>query len=60
MEKFTGMIIYLKICMHIGVLHACMSVYHVCAVPMKAKRGCCIPLRLYLQTVVSCQVVAGN
>ena len=29
--------------MHMGVLPACVSVHHVCAVPVEARRGCHIP-----------------
>ena len=45
--------------MYIGVLPACMSVYHVCLVHM-GQKWASDPLKQELQIVVSCHVSARN
>ena len=46
--------------MYVGILPAHMSVYHMCAVPMEARREHEITLELELQIVVNCHMTASN
>lgn len=49
--SFILKFIYLKV---YGVLPACLSVYHMCLLPMKARRECWNPLKLE-----SCELWCG-
>lgn len=49
-HAFVFSILFYVMCM--GAFLACTPVYHVCVVPVEARRGCLIP--------VSCHVDMGN
>lgn len=53
-------ILLLHIFMFMGILLACMSEHHMCAIPPRARRGCWFSLGVQLQIVLTYLVRAGN